>query len=82
MTNTFLSLRAGDGFAITPSDSADLASDAAGIYVGVTGNIVLKTAGETTLTFVAVPAGTILPIDTRRVLATGTTATSLIALTL
>lgn len=82
MSNTYLSLRAGDGFAITPNDGTDLTKDAAGIYVGVTGNIVLNTAKGMTLTFVAVPAGTILPIDTRRVLATGTTATNLIALTL
>jgi hypothetical protein len=79
---SFLNNRALDGFAITPNDSADLTRDAGGIYVGVTGNVVLDTSKGTTLTFVAVPAGTILPIDTRRVRATGTTATSLIALTL
>ena len=44
LDNTFLTLRAGDGFAITPNDSVDLAKDAAGIYVGVTGNVKLITA--------------------------------------
>lgn len=77
-----LSFRAGDGFAITPNDSTDLASDAAGIYVGVTGNVTLVTAKGTTLLFTAVPAGTVIPVDTRRVLATGTAASGLIGLTL
>lgn len=80
--NNFLSLRAGDGFAITPSNSVDFTTDAAAIYVGVTGNIVLETTKGTVLTFVGVPAGAILPIDTRRVNVTGTTATNLIGLTL
>ncbi len=80
--NNFLSLRAGDGFAITPSDTVDLVVHAAAIYVGVIGNVTLITAKGTTLLFTAVPAGTVLPIDTARVKVTGTTATGLIGLTL
>lgn len=80
MTN-ILSFRAGDGFDITPSNDDDLAVNAAGIYVGVTGDVKLITEQGTTLTFKAVPAGTVVPMDTRRVLATGTTATVLIGLT-
>lgn len=80
MTN-ILSFRAGDGFDITPSNDTDLAVNAAGIYVGVTGDVKLITEQGTTLTFKAVPAGTVVPMDTRRVLATGTTATVLIGLT-
>lgn len=72
--------RASDGFAITPDDSNDLAVDAGSIYVGVTGNIALVTVGGTTLTFLAVQAGSILAVKARRVLATGTTATNLIGL--
>lgn len=40
--NNFLSLRAGDGFAITPSDTVDLVVHAAAIYVGVIGNVTGK----------------------------------------
>ena len=78
----FLNIRAGDGFAITPSDSVDFDIDAAAIYVGGTGTVVLVTAKGNVLTFVGVPAGTILPIDTSRVNVTSTTATAMIGLTL
>lgn len=67
--------------AITPSDGADLPVFAKAIYVGGAGNIVLRAiddAGNTTLT--GVTAGTIIPVRARRVLATGTTATGLVAL--
>lgn len=66
--------------AITPNDSADLPTPARSIYVGGTGNVVVKNAAGASVTFTAVPAGTILPIATARVMATGTTATLLIAL--
>ena len=79
---SFLQNRARDGFAIVPSDSVDFVKDAGGIYVGVTGNVVLVTGKGTVLTFVGVPAGTVLLIDTSRVNATATTATNLIGLTL
>jgi hypothetical protein len=69
-----------DGVAVTPSDSVDLPYTATGIWVGVTGNVALITPYGTTLTFVAVPAGTLLPVCASRVLSTGTTATSLVAL--
>lgn len=67
--------------AITPSDGADLPVFAKAIYVGGAGNIVLRAiddAGNTTLT--GVTAGAIIPVRARRVLATGTTATGLVAL--
>ncbi len=80
--SNFLSLRAGDGFTITPHNDNDLAVHAAAIYVGVVGDVKIITAKGTTLTFKAVPGGTIIPIDTARVLATGTDATFLVGLTL
>jgi hypothetical protein len=67
--------------AITPSDSTDLPQVSRGIYVGGAGNLVVTpAAGGSNVTFVAVPAGTVLPIRVTRVLSTSTTATSLINL--
>lgn len=66
--------------AVTPSDSVDLGFVTRGLYVGVAGDVTVNmvTSGATIL-FKAVPAGTLLPISVSRVLATGTTATSMTA---
>lgn len=64
--------------AITPNDSTDLPQECRSVYVGVAGNIHLTTVGGSTVTL-AVVAG-MLPISVRRVYATGTTATGLVAL--
>ena len=70
-----------DAFAITPSDSTDLVDIPKAIYVGATGNVVALLVDDTSsVTFVGVQAGTILPIRPKRVFATGTTASSLVAL--
>ena len=66
--------------AVTPHDSTDLTNDARSLYVGVTGDVTLLTSGGEVILFTAVPAGAILPIRTRRVNATATTATSIVAL--
>ena len=71
--------------AITPNDSTDLPLGVCrGIYVGVTGDISIddlsgEAAGESVV-FVGVIGGTVLPVQTARVNATGTDATSLVAL--
>ena len=68
--------------AVTPSDTVRVSFF--GIYVGVAGNVTLMPAdqeGRTTPTavlFTAVPAGTIIPLYTSRVMATGTTATGIV----
>ena len=50
------------------------------IWVGGTGNVVVLMAGDTVaVTFTAVPAGTMLPVNVTRVMA-ATTATLLIGL--
>lgn len=68
-------------FAVTPSDSTVLAAVRA-LYVGVTGNVAVQTAGSSTaVTLIAVPAGAILPIRVTKVMSTNTTATSIVALT-
>lgn len=63
------------GFVITPGAGA-MAKQAHGIYVGGAGNISVTCPDGSTLTFTAVPAGTILPIRATHV--TAATATGLI----
>jgi len=68
-----------NAFAITPNDTNLLANLTRGIYVGGDGNIVLFMADdESSVTFVGVLAGTLLPLRVARVLSTGTTATNLV----
>ena len=67
--------------AITPSDTVNLPNAAYAIYVGGAGNITLDTVGgETSVVFTALPVGTILTLAVKRVRATGTTATLLVAI--
>src|SRR5258708_1293453 len=71
--------------AISPSNTADLIEPTGGIYVGAGGTIKCRPADakgddSTAVTFVGVPTGTILPIRTDKIFATGTTAASLVAL--
>jgi len=67
--------------AVTPNDSADLPTPARALYVGSTGNVALiPNRGGTAVTFTNIPSGSILPVQAYRVLATGTTATSILAL--
>lgn len=68
-------------FAITPSDTVNFSREThGGIYVGGTGDVVAVLYDGSTVTFTAVPAGTILPVRAIRVNATGTTATNLVGL--
>lgn len=60
----------GDAEAITTSATASNAYS--GIYVGGTGDVIVVTEAGTTVTFKAVPVGTIIPIRTQKVLATST----------
>lgn len=67
--------------AITPNDSTDLGRPTKAIYVGGAGAIAVNMDGDNdVVTFAAVPVGAILPIEARRVRATGTTATNLVAI--
>ena len=69
-----------DAFEITPSDSVNFAGAARAIYVGVGGTLVLITPASTSVTFVDVPQGTILPVTCIRIKATGLSADSLVGL--
>lgn len=66
--------------AITPAD-ADIYSGAFYVYVGVAGNVAIVPAGsDAAVTFAGVAAGTVIPCKAKAVFNTGTTASSLIAL--
>lgn len=68
---------------VTPSDTVALPDVTRYVYVGVTGDLTVIMWGDATQTpvlFKAVPAGTLLPIAVTQVKATGTTATSILAL--
>lgn len=65
--------------AVTPNDSADLAVTPRALYLGASGNLAVVMQGGQTVTFIALAAGVPHPLRARRVLATGTTATGIIA---
>lgn len=72
---------AGSGVAVTPNDNTDLARTSRAIYVGGAGNLaVILDLDTSAITFLAVSAGTLLPIRARRVMSTNTTATNILAL--
>lgn len=68
------------GAAVTKSDTVDITETSRALYVGGAGDVAVIMQDGTTLAFAAVPAGTLLPIRVTRVMSTGTTATSIIAL--
>lgn len=71
----------GDGaIAVTPNDTTKLTKYARALYVGGAGNVTVLCRDDSVVTFTAVPAGTVLPIRAQRVNATGTTATSIVAI--
>ena len=66
--------------AVTPSDSVTLAHASRGIYIGGAGDLKVITVGGETVTFASMAAGIVYPICVTQVLATGTTATGIVAL--
>ena len=65
--------------AVTPSDDTDL-TGTRGLYIGGDGDVLIRTIfTDSTVTFAAVPAGSILPVQATRVMA-ATTATNIVAL--
>jgi hypothetical protein len=65
---------------ITPHDTDGVAAGCRALWIGGEGDIsVTDKSGEVTV-FTAVPAGTMLPISPKLIMATGTTATPIIAL--
>lgn len=66
--------------AVTPHDTNELTAVTRGIYVGGDGNLAVVTKGGQTVTFTGVVAGSVIPVRAKKVLATGTTATNIVAL--
>lgn len=70
-----------DGYAVTPSDSADLGNGpTTAIYVTGAGNVNVNLAGGGTAVLTSLAAGQILEIAVSRILSTSTTATGIFAL--
>ena len=66
--------------AVTPSDTVDMDRIARALYIGGSGDVKVNMVEGNTITFSSVMAGTILPVSCKRVFATGTNATLVIAL--
>jgi len=67
-----------DGLEVTPDDATDLATVARGLWIGAGGTLRITTERGTVLNFASVSAG-LFPFAARRVHATGTTATGIVA---
>lgn len=68
------------GIAVTKSDTDDLTHVSLGLFVGGAGDVKVNTKGGETITMVAVPAGSYIPLRVSRVWSTNTTATNIVAL--
>ena len=77
MTNI---LATNDCFAVVPHASNNHPSTAKGLYVGGAGDVTLVNLDDTVVTFKAVPVGTTLWVEHKRVNAVATTATFMVGL--
>ena len=79
-------LQVGRAASVTPSDTVDIPSVTGGtnngcvLYVGGAGNVRVLTVGGDDVTFVGLSAGQFIPVQVKRVYATSTTATNIVAL--
>jgi len=71
---------ANDAFAVTPSDTTEFTQFARALYIGTAGSLVLLTRRGNIATFVNVTTAQVLPVQTRRVNSTGTTASGIVGL--
>ncbi len=67
-------------FAITKSDTDELATITRGIMVGADGNLNVILADDTAGVVIAVLAGVVYPLRVRQVLSASTTATGIVGL--
>ena len=66
--------------AVTASDSTNLTSLCRALYIGGDGNVAAVFPDDSVVTFSGLTAGSILPVRVKRVNATNTTATNIVAL--
>ncbi|UXR93892.1 spike base protein, RCAP_Rcc01079 family [Agrobacterium tumefaciens] len=76
---------AGFAWSVTPSDGNELVKKTRAVFIGGDGNLSCEMFDPATNKLAVVPfnglvAGSILPIETKRILSTGTTATNIVAL--
>lgn len=83
---SYQKLQSGRAAAVTPSDTVNIPAVTGGsnngcvLYVGGAGNLKVLTIGGDEVILPNVQAGTFVPVQVLRVFATGTTATSIVAL--
>lgn len=74
------------GALVYPSDTETLQEElstsnkSSCLYIGVGGNVHVLTVGGDDVTFIGLPSGSFVPVHVSKVFATGTTASSIIAL--
>jgi hypothetical protein len=76
---------AGYAWAVTPNDSTELTKHTRALLIGGAGNVAVQmfdpaTSKLANVTLTGLTAGQIVPVRTKLILATGTTATSIVAL--
>lgn len=69
-----------DAAAVTTSDTVDLAYVSKGLYVGGAGNVTVTLHSGAKVLFTAMAVGVVHRIAAKRVWATGTSATAIVAL--
>lgn len=72
-------IQAIDAAAVTPSDTVDLDIISV-LYVGVGGHVKVKTRQGNDVVFYNMNNGQFVPVQVKRVYATGTTATNLVSM--
>lgn len=65
--------------AVTPSNSTELTGVRA-LWIGGAGDVAVIAVNDTVAVTFTVPSGTMLPIFAKKVMATGTSATNIVAL--
>jgi len=71
---------ASDFFAVTPHNTDDVSYKPVRLFIGVGGDVNVKSIKGNTVLFKNVPNGTILPVFVTTVLATSTSATDIVGL--
>jgi hypothetical protein len=66
--------------AVTPHDTNELTIYSRALYIGGAGNAVVQMVDGTQVTLTGLLVGTVYPVAVKKVLATSTTATNIVAL--
>ena len=69
-----------DGAMVAPNDTTPLAQVTRAVYVGGSGDVTAELVSGTQLSFSGVPGCVLLPMRATKIMATGTTASGIVAL--